>query len=437
MPFALRKTLMKYMSQPPAFTVIRVNTLKISVEEVIQDLEKYLIKTGTSYDSIFCFQQYEEKQCLVPKVSKHSIINDIIVVQSCGLLKNCVPCEQEVIVDLQCGMAVLRGADVYVPGIMATSSSMQKDDKVAVYADLHRLCRKGQKQEFNGQKLFVGNGRTNISRIELFKNSGMSRGIGIKLIEPAFDCPSLGDFNPSLIFLQNLPSVVCGHVLDPQPGQTILDMCAAPGGKTVHIATLMKNQGTVIALDRSKPKIRKIEENAKKFSISCVKSFLFDSTKALSDMEFINDDFSPPYPPKTFDKILLDAPCSCLGQRPLIVVSKADVKSYKALQLKLFKTAVALLKDGGTIVYSTCSLTLSENEENVAEMLDRFPSMSLVSQTPYLGFPGLKVEGLSEDQLKLMQRFDYLSNYNNEELSVDTDTIGFFIAKFQKNKCLK
>lgn len=70
----------------------------------------------------------------------------------------------------------------------------------------------------------------------------ISRGVGIKMTQPLYEAPSLDDILPDLLFAQNLPSIVCSLVLDPQPGELVIDMCASPGGKTNHIATLMKNK---------------------------------------------------------------------------------------------------------------------------------------------------------------------------------------------------
>lgn len=70
----------------------------------------------------------------------------------------------------------------------------------------------------------------------------LTRGVGIKMTHPLYEAPCLDDVLPDLVFAQNLPSIVCGLVLDPQPGETVIDMCASPGGKTNHIASLMKDQ---------------------------------------------------------------------------------------------------------------------------------------------------------------------------------------------------
>uniref|UniRef100_H3DIA1 NOP2/Sun RNA methyltransferase 6 n=1 Tax=Tetraodon nigroviridis TaxID=99883 RepID=H3DIA1_TETNG len=182
--------------------------------------------------------------------------------------------------------------------------------------------------------------------------------------------------------LQNLPSVVVGHVLGPRPGERVLDMCAAPGGKTCHMAALMGDQGEVVALDRIKNKINRILENAQVLQLRSIKAFCFNSTQAVSTDAAPHAEGEPPFPPESFDRVLLDAPCSGLGQRPIMgsTWSLKEICSYQPLQRKLFQAAVQLLKKGGVLVYSTCTVTLAENEEQVAWALQTFPCLSLQPQ---------------------------------------------------------
>ncbi|XP_041421529.1 NOP2/Sun RNA methyltransferase 6 L homeolog isoform X3 [Xenopus laevis] len=274
------------------------------------------------------------------------------------------------------------------------------------------------------------------------------RGKGIKMTEPVYLSPSFDNVLSGYIFLQNLPSAVVSHVLNPQPGERILDMCAAPGGKTTHIATLMEDQGEVIALDKIASKVEKIKQNASVLKLKCIKAFCFNSTKAVRDQNCPDEQGDgPPFFPESFDRILLDAPCSGMGQRPNMVCpfSLKELTSYQPLQRKLFSAAVELLRPGGTLVYSTCTVTLSENEEQVAWALKTFPCLKLQPQEPHVGGEGMMGAELPPDQLKLLQRFD---PSRVEFCSVDTnhcsaqpsdtiplankDTIGFFIARFLK-----
>uniref|UniRef100_A0A8C6YSY3 NOP2/Sun RNA methyltransferase 6 n=1 Tax=Nothoprocta perdicaria TaxID=30464 RepID=A0A8C6YSY3_NOTPE len=362
------QSLLSHLSHPPAFTTVRVNTRLASVKHV-----KSLL-----LDEI----QQQFKGLNVP-VLEHPKIQDILLIPVIGPRHDIRRHDSEVIVGAQCGYAVLRGAHVYVPGIISTSKVLKAGDLVSVYSDIEGKCKRGAK-EFGGIKVFLGNGISELSRNEIFGSNGPLNGMGVRMIEPVYLSPSFDNVLSSHLFLQNLPSVVVSHVLNPQPGERILDMCAAPGGKTTHLATLMHDQGEVIAMDKIANKMKKIKQNAELLQLNCIKTFCYDGTKALSveKMKKEGNEQGPPFPPESFDRILLDAPCSGMGQRPNMAYSWTlkEVTSYQPLQRKLFTVAVKLLKPGGVLVYSTCTITLSENEEQVAWALETFPCLQLHPQ---------------------------------------------------------
>ncbi|XP_062066520.1 tRNA (cytosine(72)-C(5))-methyltransferase NSUN6 isoform X3 [Lepus europaeus] len=276
------------------------------------------------------------------------------------------------------------------------------------------------------------------------------RGIGIRMTEPVYLSPSFDNVLSSYLYLQNLPSAVVTHVLNPQPGEKILDLCAAPGGKTTHIAALMHDQGEVIALDKISNKVEKIKQNALLLGLNSIRAFCFDGTKALKLDMSQDTEGEPPFLPESFDRILLDAPCSGMGQRPNMACTWTlkEVTSYQPLQRKLFTVAVQLLKPGGVLVYSTCTVTLAENEEQVAWALATFPCLQLQPQEPLIGGEGMVGAGLSLEQLKQLQRFDPsvvplqdtdIDSFKNARMEdmiwlANKDCIGFFIAKFVKCK---
>nr|KAF6388124.1 NOP2/Sun RNA methyltransferase 6 [Myotis myotis] len=329
---------------------------------------------------------------------------------------------------------------------------MKAGDVVSVYSDIKGKCKKGAK-EFDGTKVFLGNGISELSRRGIFNGLPERKGIGIRMTEPVYLSPSFDNVLPSYLFLQNLPSAVVTHVLDPQPGEKILDLCAAPGGKTTHIAALMHDQGEVIALDKLPNKVKKIKQNALLLGLHSIRAFCFDGTKALK-LDMVKDtEGEPPFLPESFDRILLDAPCSGLGQRPNMACSWTlkEVTSYQPLQRKLFTVAVKLLRPGGMLVYSTCTITLAENEEQVAWALTAFPCLQLQPQEPHIGGQGMLGAGLSLEQLKQLQRFDP-SVVPLQDMDIDSlkearvedmiwlankDCIGFFIAKFVKCKSIQ
>ncbi|XP_063094585.1 tRNA (cytosine(72)-C(5))-methyltransferase NSUN6-like isoform X2 [Cavia porcellus] len=363
--------------------------------------------------------------------------------------KNIKKQQCEAVVGAQCGNAVLRGAQVYVPGIVSASSFMKAGDVISVYSDIKGKCKKGAR-EFDGTKVFLGNGISARSRKEIFSGLCELKGIGIRMTEPIYLSPSFDNVLPGYLFLQNLPSAVVTHVLHPQPGERVLDLCAAPGGKATHIAALMHDQGEVIALDKIPNKVEKIKQNALLLGLNSIKAFCFDGTKALKHDMTEDTQEGPPFSPESFDRILLDAPCSGMGQRPNMACTWTlkEVMSYQPLQRKLFSVAAQLLKPGGMLVYSTCTITLAENEEQVAWALSTFPCLQLQPQEPRIGEEGMMGAGLSLEQLRQLQRFDpsavplqdpdqdALRDATAEDMIrlANKDCIGFFIAKFLKWK---
>ncbi|XP_063777620.1 tRNA (cytosine(72)-C(5))-methyltransferase NSUN6 isoform X2 [Pseudophryne corroboree] len=421
--------LQNHLSHPPSFTTVRVNTLLASVEHVKQLLGEEIRKQFPGV--------------IIP-IQQHPKLNDLLLIPVIGPRKTLERHPVQVIVGAQCGNAVLRGAHVYSAGILSASKWMKTGDNVSVYSDVEGKCRRGA-TEFDGTKVFIGNGISELSRSEIFCSNSPVKGKGIKMTEPVYLSPSFDNVLPGYIFLQNLPSAVVSHVLHPQPGERVLDMCAAPGGKTTHIASLMSDQGEVIAMDKIANKMETVKRNVSLLKLNSIQAYCFNGTKAVTrDTGGSAQGTRPPFLPESFHRILLDAPCSGMGQRPRMICpsSLKELLSYQALQRKLFTVAVELLLPGGTLVYSTCTITLSENEEQVAWALSTFPCLQLQAQEPHIGGEGMRGAGLSPQLLKLLQRFDPSSamirddviDMSDEDgvLMANTDTIGFFIAKFLK-----
>ncbi|KAK2143326.1 hypothetical protein NP493_4573g00002 [Ridgeia piscesae] len=194
---------------------------------------------------------------------------------------------------------------------------------------------------------------------------------------------------------------------------------------------LTSAKGRVVALDKSASKREKLLTNVHQWSASCVEVYTFDSSRCIqSDADITGP---PPYPTGSFDRVLLDAPCSALGQRPSCrnKMTLAEVKSYPALQRKIFTKAVEAVKEGGVLVYSTCTIPVEENEHQVAWALQQFPCLRLDQQTPNVGGQGRQDNMLTDEQCTLVQRLDPRC-IATETPTVNSDTIGFFIAKFVK-----
>ncbi|XP_075745934.1 tRNA (cytosine(72)-C(5))-methyltransferase NSUN6 isoform X2 [Rhipicephalus microplus] len=298
--------LKSWLSLPPQYTTVRVNTRLITAEVAKNTLQRHL---DESYSA------------LAPQVLCHPVIPDLLVLAGRHSSSSVKPSLQEVVVRRDCAEAVLRGAHVYIPGVMAAPKGLLAGQEVAVYGDLDGQCLRGRTRPYRGRRVFIGNGTALVSRADIFVNQ-VSEGCAVRMTKPLSGCPPLGGWEPSQLFLQNLPSVLCGHILGPEPGDTVLDMCAAPGGKTTHIATLMNDTGLVVALDKSANRVSKIRSNCERWQISCVRTFAHDAN------EFDSLPREGTEIPDQFDRILLDAPCSALGGRPRLSYEQ----SAKALQ---------------------------------------------------------------------------------------------------------
>lgn len=167
-------------------------------------------------------------------------------------------------------------------------------------------------------------------------------------------------------YVQDPSTVLACEVLQPQPGEKILDACAAPGGKTSYLAELMQNQGLLVACDRDPQRLQLLGENLNRLGVAISKIVSQDWTKSPISSE-IKDS-------ALFDRILVDAPCSNTGvmRRRVDVrwrLRPADFPKMQQRQLQIVRAVVPFLKPGGILVYSTCSLEREENEEVVQALL--------------------------------------------------------------------
>lgn len=178
------------------------------------------------------------------------------------------------------------------------------------------------------------------------------------------------------ILIQNAASWLPVLALDPQPRETILDMCAAPGGKTTHIAALAKNQASITANDNSRPRQAKLRAMCARLDAHIERFTLYDGQFLARKLE-----------DETFDKILLDAPCSGEGlinfasDKDILTWSVAHIKRLQQLQKRLISQAWQLLKPGGTLVYSTCTIAPEENEAVVDYAMRSFEDAKLIHLT--------------------------------------------------------
>lgn len=205
-------------------------------------------------------------------------------------------------------------------------------------------------------------------------------------------------------YVQDESSMLVGAVLAPRAGETVIDMCSAPGGKTTHLAQLMQNEGIIYAGDVHEHKIKLIEENAARLGIKIIKAQLQDATEFVEAWE------------QKADKVLVDAPCSGMGvlrrrAEARWRKTRNDLKIFPPLQLKILNNAARYVKAGGTLVYSTCTIEQAENHYLVQEFLAANPDWRIEP------FPH-PLTGELVEELQLLPQVD----------NVD----GFYICKLKK-----
>ncbi len=199
-----------------------------------------------------------------------------------------------------------------------------------------------------------------------------------------FDAPgesTLKDIlNRNDLYVQDESAMLVAHLLSPEHAEFIVDLCAAPGGKTTHLAHLMKNAGKIIAVDVSAEKVALLRKNCRRVNAHNVETRVMDAIKA--DLGFI----------KTADAVLIDAPCSGFGtlrRHPDIRWNKTfkQVRALSEIQYNLLKNAAAHIKPGGILVYSTCSTEPIENEGVINRFLVDFPMYTIENAQGFL--PGV------------------------------------------------
>ena len=189
-----------------------------------------------------------------------------------------------------------------------------------------------------------------------------------------------------LCYVQDPSTLVACDLLAPQPGEMVLDACAAPGGKTTYLAQLMRNEGRIMACDLYASRVARLRENVNRLGATVVKAIQHDCMQA-----------GPPLEPASFDRILVDAPCSNTGvlRRRVDVrwrLTEEDFLRMPAQQLALLKRTATLLKPGGTLVYSTCSLEAEENDQVVSQAVAAVPGLRFLESRRTLPFVD-KVDG--------------------------------------------
>lgn len=197
---------------------------------------------------------------------------------------------------------------------------------------------------------------------------------GISLVCGGFDVAHDVLYRSGFYTVQDTAASDAAIMLAPEPGETVIDMCSAPGGKTTHMAELMQNKGKILAFDVHEHKIKLIDENAKRLGIDIIEARIGDGTS--EDKSLI----------ETADKVLCDVPCSGLGiirRKPDIKWNKEDIGGLHEIQEKILENGSRYLKRGGRLLYSTCTVSRRENEEVTAEFLKNHSDFEKIFEKTY------------------------------------------------------
>ena len=362
------ENIIRALKRPCKTYSIRVNTLKTTPKEVLESLQNQGIQAAL-----------------------HSILEEVINLPVSGPFK--IPeHDKKIVVDKFTAESLIQGADLYAPGVLKTAK-IRRGDKVTI------ITKTGE---------ILASGKAKMTANDMLQ---LRKGLAVKVVDSIYKIISIREsqlFKEGDIFDQSLPSILVSKVLDPKLNECILDMCAAPGGKATHIGQLMQNTGQILAVDRSIQRIKRIKEHIQRLGITNIR-ILNDDSRNLSEKYH-----------HWADRILIDPPCSALGVRPKLfdATTEKEIINMANYQRQFLRSAVKYIKPNGIIVYSTCTLTTEENEENIKFLLDNF-DCKIVEQPIFLGNPGEETEGLLNWQK--LQRF-----YPDID-----ETAGYFIAKIQ------
>ncbi|MBD2384293.1 16S rRNA (cytosine(967)-C(5))-methyltransferase [Cylindrospermum sp. FACHB-282] len=196
----------------------------------------------------------------------------------------------------------------------------------------------------------------------------------LRLIGSSGPIQNLPGFREGWWTVQDSSAQLVGYLLDPQPGEVVIDVCAAPGGKTTHIAELMGDNGKVWASDRTPSRLRKLQQNAQRLNLQSIEICTGDSRNL---PQFQN----------TADRVLMDAPCSGLGTMHRHADARwrqtpESVRELSLLQTELLAHTSTFVKTGGVLVYATCTLHPAENEEVITQFLAEYPHWQIETESP-------------------------------------------------------
>ncbi|WP_311487791.1 16S rRNA (cytosine(967)-C(5))-methyltransferase RsmB [uncultured Helcococcus sp.] len=204
-----------------------------------------------------------------------------------------------------------------------------------------------------------------------FKIENSNKSPDALLVENPNGIIDTDEFNKGYFTIQDQASALVGNVVNPKMNSKVLDLCAAPGSKSTHMAQIMKNTGEVLANDISTSKNEKIIENFQRLQLTNYELKNYDASKNVEEFE------------NTFDYVLVDAPCSGLGvikRKPEIKLYRTyeDILSIASIQKEILDRAYSYVKKGGDLIYSTCTIGKLENQDIIKDFINKHPDIKIV-----------------------------------------------------------
>jgi 16S rRNA (cytosine967-C5)-methyltransferase len=199
------------------------------------------------------------------------------------------------------------------------------------------------------------------------------------VLDGPFDAHASPLWRSGAFLAQSRAAMLVARTLDPQPGERVLDLCAAPGGKTTHLAALMQGRGEVVAVELKPRRAAELQQTARRLHASNVRVELADAVLAREHEA-------------QFDRVLVDPPCSGLGTLQARAdlrwrVTREGVNEMAAAQAAILAAAAAVVRPGGVLVYSTCTVSQTENQHQIAAFLDSHPDFVLDPKEPVMTLP--------------------------------------------------
>jgi 16S rRNA (cytosine967-C5)-methyltransferase len=243
-------------------------------------------------------------------------------------------------------------------------------------------------------------------------------------LEKGQDVTSLPGFREGDFYVEDEAAQLIPPILDPQPGESILDACAAPGGKTTHLAELMGDRGTIYAVDRKLSRLDLLRENCRRLGIRSVVPIAGDVRRSSEWSRTIPCRSNRREGSPLFDRILVDAPCSGVGVLRRHPEAKwwkdsSGFARHQKLQTEILVSVASCLRPGGVLIYSTCSTEMEETEEVVNRFCEAYSGWMRESVAPWLpttALPFVTIDGA----------FSTISN--------DCGMDGFYAARLRKKK---